>query len=1004
MQIRTCKIVPFAIFILCANLCLGQLVINEGSNKNHLTLLDEDGDYEDWIEIYNAGPTAIDLYNYSLSDNSNPGEWVFPHQFIQPNEYIVVFCSGKDRFASSTFTNVKTDSLFQPQTGWNTHHFTNPFYWDGVSNIIINVCSYNGYYTCNATHNQSATNYNSVTTTATDGASACSIAAGGVAQQRPNIRLNNAVIGTGTIQNGATDYPAPYGNWYWSSRHQILIRGNELISAGLTAGNIDSLSFDAIPVCGTVFETIDLSMASTGINELTSTFIPPSGVRNHTNFKISSNGETIRLYNPSNVLVSSLNVNCGQGVGVSTGAYPDSSTNIQIFGNPTPGATNNFSTPFTNYTIAPVFSIGGGVYTSGFSVNITDPNLPNANVYYTLDGSDPDTASNLWNGTPIVITQTTILRAKAFISGYLPSTTTAASYLFNITHITPIISVITDASNLYGPNGMFDNPTLDLLKPAYVEYFDSTTNHNLIHSGGTGIMMDGGWSARSRPQRAFRINFDHGVLGDGPIMHNVIPDRPNRFQYGDFYLRNGSNNYLTLPYKDAASCKMMGDGSNNYYSAWRPVTVYINGQYWGLYEVREKTNSEMFELSENADPDAIEILSSSSQYGFNLRAIEGSVQSFYTSYDSLLQLNPTDTNYWNQADQYFDMKYYNDYIIAEMWIVNVDWAFNYNNLKLYRSDATNYRWRYILNDLEYGLQPNDQPWIVNCNGNFLSNLFQADANNPHLNIWLRGIQNDRFRNYFINRCADQMNTLYLPSRLLAIDNSMYNQTVVEMANEYYRWGDSLNIAGQLNDFNQYHLLYQSELSCRSEQVRNHIQSEFNLPQQVDVSLDVFPANAGNITISTVTPETYPWSGIYFDGVPIKIEAVALPGYQFSHWESNGLIADTLNSVFLDTLTLDSIEFKAYFISTLGVNEPETSKFLVYPNPCSELLTVEAKDNIGKTFQIRVFDVMGREYSTDIKQTGISSFSINVSNLTKGFYFLKCQINDGKFHHAEFIKQ
>ncbi len=134
---RTWKIVFITIAVLCTNVCFGQLVINEGSNKNYPTLLDEDGEYEDWIEIYNAGPTPIDLYNYSLSDNSNPGEWSFPHQIIQPNEYIIVFCSGKDRFASSPFTNVLTDSTFTPQTGWNTHHFTTPFYWDGVSNIVL---------------------------------------------------------------------------------------------------------------------------------------------------------------------------------------------------------------------------------------------------------------------------------------------------------------------------------------------------------------------------------------------------------------------------------------------------------------------------------------------------------------------------------------------------------------------------------------------------------------------------------------------------------------------------------------------------------------------------------------------------------------------------------------------------------------------------------------------------------------------------------------------------
>ena len=114
MQIINIKIVLIALLALIANQTFGQLVINEGSNKNYSTISDEDGDFEDWIEIYNSSSTAIDLFNYSLSDNSNPGEWAFPHQIVQPGQYIIVFCSGKDRFASSSFTLSLTISVIPP--------------------------------------------------------------------------------------------------------------------------------------------------------------------------------------------------------------------------------------------------------------------------------------------------------------------------------------------------------------------------------------------------------------------------------------------------------------------------------------------------------------------------------------------------------------------------------------------------------------------------------------------------------------------------------------------------------------------------------------------------------------------------------------------------------------------------------------------------------------------------------------------------------------------------
>ena len=94
-----------------------------------------------------------------------------------------------------------------------------------------------------------------------------------------------------------------------------------------------------------------------------------------------------------------------------------------------------------------------------------------------------------------------------------------------------------------------------------------------------------------------------------------------------------------------------------------------------------------------------------------------------------------------------------------------------------------------------------------------------------------------------------MNTVYLPSRLLAIENDMFNRTVTEMANEYTRWGDPNNVPAQVDAFYQYHLIFQEDLLCRPENMRNHIQTNFNLPQQVNVQLNVYPQNAGKIEIA-----------------------------------------------------------------------------------------------------------------------------------------------------------
>jgi len=249
-----------------------QVFINEGSNRNYSTLADENGEFPDWVELYNAGDEAISLYNYSLTDdNDEPVKWKFPNVEIGPGEYLTVFCSGKDRKPITGFINVVNTGVYTPHTGWNTHAFSTPFYWDGVSNILVNTCSYRSAgYTVNSVFNQTPTAFWSTSFTVNDGSDAsCYAAYGTRVAQRPDMKMNGEVIGSGQVQNSPYDYPAPYGNWYWAARHQMLIRADELSAAGLPPGNITSLSFDVVSTDpNTTYDYIDISMKLVSMNEV----------------------------------------------------------------------------------------------------------------------------------------------------------------------------------------------------------------------------------------------------------------------------------------------------------------------------------------------------------------------------------------------------------------------------------------------------------------------------------------------------------------------------------------------------------------------------------------------------------------------------------------------------------------------------------------------------------------------------------------------------------------
>jgi hypothetical protein len=906
-----------SLFILFSFILSGsnfaQIVINEGTNRNYSLVGDEDGEYPDWIELHNAGPDTVFLLDYSLSDDpADPAQWTFPNVFIPPGGFKIVFCSGKDRKPVTGFSTVLSETNYTPLPGWSNHQLSTPFYWDGVSSILLNTCSYSGAgYTSNSVFNQTIMPYYASLVTFQDGSPfICDAPYGNRSNLRPNIQLNNITLGSGTDQNSPYDYPAPYGNWYWAAKNQMVLPAAELQAAGLTAGDITSLGFDVVSTDpNTVYDYIDFSMKLVAYDEVSTNFEMVDTLnRLHTNFKIATAGETIYLYSPTQQLLSSLFVNCAQPDN-SIGLLPDASANTNLFLNGTPEASNNASNGYSSYLLPPVFSVASGLYNTPMTVSISNPNAVASVIRYTLNGDDPDSNATLYNGNPIQVFYSAVLKAKAFSTTEMPSTAEVASYLIGINHVTPVLSVVTDQENLYGPDGIFDNWQFDWERAAYVDYFDTT--HQLIFSQHAGIQVDGGaGGSRSHPQHSFRVELDDPVLGEGPVNYPIIPNRSERTKFSKIYLRNGSNYFLSLPYKDAAHTEGMAAETNNYYSAWRPVTVYINGAYFGLYELREKFDAEYFEELDNADADSLDLLSLSFWNGGVLRAVEGSVDSFYTDYNDFNNLNPADTSFWNDADQYFDMVYYNDYIIAETWAGNIDWP--YNNIKLYRSNASDFRWRFCVIDLEGSMNPFGFSTAYDDHINY---VLAADPANPFINVFLKGIQNPRFKNYFINRYADLMNTSYLFSRISAVENSMFNQTVVEMPKEYLRWGDPNNINGQMNDFYNNHQTFLSELSVRTSQVRNHIQGNFGLNNQVDVTLDVFPANAGKIKISTIVPDALPWTGVYFDGNPVKITAIANPGYTFAYWDTNAVLSSIDTNAVIDLNIHTASLFKAVFTAT-----------------------------------------------------------------------------------------
>jgi len=250
-----------------------------------------------------------------------------------------------------------------------------------------------------------------------------------------------------------------------------------------------------------------------------------------------------------------------------------------------------------------------------------------------------------------------------------------------------------------------------------------------------------------------------------------------------------------------------------------------------------------------------------------------------------------------------------------------------------------------------------------------------------------------------------MNTSYLPERLVNVENSFFDQTVVEMQNEYSRWGDPGNIPQQMTDYYNRHLVMQDQFELRTDKVRDHIEYNFNLPNQVDLVLDVHPAGAGKIHISTIEPTDYPWSGVYFNGVPIKIEAIANNNYLFSNWGNNGLIANQLNAVFLDTLDVNAIQFDAYFVQdvTEVMEENEVSLFSLYPNPAKQTAYLLAKEGDHANQRYQLIDLTGRVLETKSLNKNGNETAIDLHNYPSAVYVVRILDGDQVMEQLRLVK-
>lgn len=667
--------------------------------------------------------------------------------------------------------------------------------------------------------------------------------------------------------------------------------------------------------------------------------IPPfyDHLFDHANFKLSKSGEEIALYDKNKNLIDFIEYSYLE-TDVSYGRISDGSDTLVYFGEPTPNAPNSNSGTLNQvFTSSPEFSQKGGLYNSQISISLSTTS-PDQKIYYTTDGTFPTNKSQVYT-TPIIVDSTTIVRARCFKDGFLPSKIITHSYFIDIeNNKLPVISLTAKPENLWGSEGIYTSSKKGVEIPASFEFFDT---YGVQQVGQMCDIRLSGQAASLGPQKAFTLSAK-GKYGDDIFEYPFFENR-NYKDFSDIYLRNSGtpDNFYTL-FRDGMTHSLVINKTDIDCQAYRPSKLYLNGEYWGIINIREKINSDYLNNHHNVNTKNLNIL----EFEGNVVTIEGSDFEFQEMRSFIYENHLSDKDNYNYIASKLDINEFIDYQIAEIFIDNIDWVDR--NTKIWKENSYNSKWRYILldTDVSFGML-----WdYLNFDSYYYhNNLAKATEEQNSSTLILRSLlANEEFKNEFIGRFATYMNTIFDSTSTLHLIDSLYYGIYKEMPNHIEKWGDSYyshfgTPIRNMNDWNYEVDIMREFARKRVSYQQQHIIDYFKLEGLDSLYIEVGNKGTGQIYINNIAITDSSASGFYFRDISIPIKAVPKLGYKFVGWNNNfNTNADTIlringNTSLVANFTTENISILPDTIKNdtilLKANSPHFSSgdIVVLPN-------------------------------------------------------------------------
>ncbi|TVR39799.1 MAG: T9SS C-terminal target domain-containing protein [Bacteroidia bacterium] len=828
-------------YLLCAKTGLPvygevSVVINEVMSSNATTFADEDGDYEDWIELYNGSDHAIHLQGYGLSDDyGNPFRWVFPDVTIAPGDFLLIWASGKNR--------------------------NNP---DAPLHTNFSISSAG----------------EEVLITHPDGTRADELAPVHIPTD----------ISYGRQPDGSDE-------WFYFSTPTPG-------ESNLTEGAVGLLEAPVFSLTGGFFaDEQQLEIHHPMGEEATIVF--------------TADGSEPCIHNLEGTSYQYKN---------DYPFYPDD--------------------PFGDFMERNFRSF---LYEDAITLaDRTDEENKLAVISATVQNLDEIPGQPVFTGN--------VIRARAFKEGFLPGEIITHSYFISPEGAEkfqlPVISVVTSENHLFDYDDGIYTPGVDADQwridhpgevftwpyhgnfrrrgfeweyPAHIEFFEHPGKERALGQN-TGIRIHGG-ATRSYPNKSLRV-YARNMYSDSHLDYPFFGVSGQA--YKRLILRNSGNDFPTSIWRpDYPSRTMFRDAAIQKTVAhmrfdtqdYRPAILFINGEYWGIQNIRERYDKHYLERNYGVDPENLDILTGKDE------AKEGDNLHFNETISYIEAHGVEDDQHYQWVLTRIDEQNFMDYQIANIYADNTDWPGN--NIDFWRLRTDGYhadapyghdgRWRWMLFDLDFGfglVTLGDGEAYEHNTLDFATTPEGSSWPNPPWSTFLLRtmLKNEAFRNQFINRFADQLNTAFLPERVTTLIYEMEEAIAFDIENHFARWG----YPDAYDDWLDHVQVMVGFAENRPFWQRQHIMEYFDIQDVFNLYVDVDNQLMGHVKVNTIdiregTPGVdaypYPWQGKYFMDIPIEVKAVAAPGFTFSHWE--GTHAGTENPLLIQTS--DDVHLRAHFL-------------------------------------------------------------------------------------------